>query len=216
MSSSTTGEDDPDNGNKPSHSGTSENILELNKMILNQKGKSSLAVGGQEFQNLAQNVQGFNIFILSPSQLKDLGLVAKMKNRKPSSIMYERKDGSTSAGIAEALATSQLVPLLEAQIMSPDALVSDRLNVTDSEGHQEVVGISLKSQSPKGSAVVNENKKEQSVQCVKLSRGVKRKRFSEAAGTSQKGSDMVRFSCSRYLVNKFRPSWKFIFSLHIV
>jgi hypothetical protein len=203
MSSPASGEDDPDDGHRSSHLGINDkNTLLFHKMILNQKGMCELDAGAQQLQNMPQNLQGFNVFILSPSKLKDLGLVTKMKNGKPV-IMNEIKDGSSAVNISEALSPSQLVPLLETQNISPEAVVPDRLNVTNLEGHKEV--ISLKSQSLKGSAVVSENKK--SMQHVKMYGGVKRKRFGEDAGTLQKGSNKVRLCCSLSVAITYRCNW---------
>jgi hypothetical protein len=72
---------------------------------------------------------------------------------------------------------------------------------------QEVAGISLKSQSIRGTAVVRENK-ERSPQCLKMPGGAKRKRPDEADGNMQKGQDKVRL-----LVNPFRPSWKVLLTV---
>jgi hypothetical protein len=190
MSASRVREDHPDNGSKPSHSDTTESTLQLSKMILNQNQISALDVGGQQSK-------GFNVFVLSPTQLKDIGLVVKMNNGKPT-IIRENKDGST----AKVLSTSHLVPLLQTPKISPETVAPDRMNATDSGLHQEVEGISLKSQSCRGSTVVRENK-EKSLQCLKVSTGVKRKRLDENDGYMQKGLDKVRL-----LVNTFRPIWK--------
>lgn len=189
MSASRVSEDHPDNGNKP-HSDTTENTLQLSKMTLNQKRISALDVGGQQ-------PQGFNVFVLSPTQLKDIGLVVKMNNGRPI-IMHENEDGST----AKVLSTSQLVPLLQTQKISPETVVPDRMNAADSGLHQEVAGISLKSQSRRVCTVVRGNK-EKSLQCLKVSTGSKRKRLDENDGNMQKGLDKVRL-----LVNTFRPIWK--------
>jgi hypothetical protein len=190
MSASRVSEDHPDNGNKPSHSDTTENTLQLSKTILNQKRISALDIGGQQ-------PQGFNIFVLSPTQLNDIGLVVKMNNGRPV-IMHENKDGST----AKVLSSSQLVPLLQTQKISRKTVVPDWMNATDSGLHQEVAGNSLKSQSLKWSTTVRENK-ERSLQCLKVSTGVKRKRLDENYGNMQLGLDKVRL-----LVNTFRPIWK--------
>jgi hypothetical protein len=181
------GKDGPDDGNRPSNSGTSDKTLQLNKIIVNQKGLCVLDGGKQQLQNL----QGCSIFILSPTQLKNLGLVAKMKNGKPV-IMNESKGGGTTESIAEPLSINQLVPLLESKNVSPDPVALDRANVTNSEGHVEVMEVSAKSHSLKESAIVDENK-EKSVQYVKMSGGVKRKRLGETTGNKQK-QPQVRFS----------------------
>jgi hypothetical protein len=195
MSSTSTGNDHTDDGNKSSYSGNRErNTLELNKLILNQEGMSALDVGGQQLQNMPHNLQGFKVFVFSPSKLKDLGLVTNMKTGKPN-IMHKNKDVSSAENTAEAL-SSHLVPLLETQNISHEVVVPDILNVTNSEGSGEVVGISLNSQSLKESAVVNENKNE-SMQSVKVCSGAKRKRFGEDTETLQKVSNKVRLSYSR-------------------
>jgi hypothetical protein len=208
MSSSAAGEDDPDDGHKSSHSGTSDkNTLQLNKMVLNQEEISALDAGGQQLQNIHQHSQGLNIFILSPSKLKDRGLVTKIKNGRP--VMPKSKDGSSAVNIPESSSPCQMVPLLETRNISPEAVIQDRLDVTHLEGHREVTGISFEPQSPKGSAVVNEHKR--SIQSMKIRGGVKRKRFGEDVGTLQKGSNKVRLSCSRSFTVTFRLSWKFLF-----
>jgi hypothetical protein len=181
------GKGDTDDGNRPSNSGTSDKTIQLNKIILNQKGLCALDAGKQQLQNL----QGCNIFILSPTQLKNLGLVAKMKNGKPV-IMHESKGGSTTESITEALSINQLVPLLESKNVSPDIVALDRASVTNSEGHLEVMEVSAKSHSVKESAIVDENK-EKGLQYVKMSGGVKRRRLGETAGNEQKQPE-VRFS----------------------
>jgi hypothetical protein len=195
MSSPSTGKDDTNNGNKSSYSGNRErNTLESNKMILSKEGMSALDVGGQQLQNMPHNLQGFKVLVLSPSKLKDLGLVTNTKTGN-TNIMHESKDESSAENIAETL-SSQLVPLLETQNISHEIVVPDILNVTDSEGSGEVVGISLNSQSLKESAVVNENKNE-SMQSLKVYSGVKRERFGEDTGTLQKVSNKVRLFYSR-------------------
>jgi len=186
MSSPIMGKDDPGDGNRPSNSRTSDKTIQLNKIVLNQNGLCGLDVGKQQLQNL----QGCNVFILSPTQLKNLGLVAKMKNGKPV-IMHESKGGSTTEIVSETLPINQLVPLLESTNMSPDTMAVDRANVTNAEGHLEVVEFTAKSHSLKDSAIVNENK-EKIVQYVKMSGGVKRKRIGETAGSKQKQPE-VRF-----------------------
>lgn len=165
MSASRVSKDDPDNGNKPPHSDTTENTLQLSK-----KRISALEVGGQQ-------PKGFNVFVLSPNKLKDIGLVVKMNNGRPI-IMHENKDGSTG----KVVSTSQLVPLLQTQKINLETVVPDRMNATDSGLHEEAAGISAKSQS-------------QSV-----STGLKRKRLEENDANMQKGLYKVRL-----LVNTFRP-----------
>jgi hypothetical protein len=192
MSHPTVSEDCPDNRNKLSHSDTTENTLQLSKIILNQKGTSALDVG--------QKLQGLNVYILSPTQLKDIGLVTKMSNGRPI-IMQENKDGSR----AEVVSSSQLVPLLQTQKISPETVVPDQTIATDSGVPQEVAGISHKAQSIRGSAIIRENK-ERSPQCLKMPGGVKRKRPDEADGNMQKGQDKVRL-----LANLLRPIWKGLF-----
>jgi hypothetical protein len=187
MSSPIIGKDDPDDGNRPSNSGTNDKAIQLNKIILNQKGLCALDVGKQQLQNL----QGFNIFVLSPTQLKNLGLVTKIKNGKPV-IMHESKDGSTIESITEALSTNELVPLLASKNVSPDTVVLDRENITNSEGHLEFVDVSAKSSSLKESAAENGNE-EKSAQYVEMSGGVKRRRLGKTAGNKQK-QPVVRFS----------------------
>jgi hypothetical protein len=174
------GRGDPDDGNRPSNSQTSDKTIQLNKIVLNQNGLCALDVGKQQLQNL----QGCNVFILSPTQLKSLGLVAKMKNGKPV-IIHESKGGSTTENIAETLSVNQLVPLLESKNVSHDTVAVARENVTNSEGHLEVVEVTARSHLLKESAIVNENK-EKSVHYVKMSGGMKRKRLGETAGSKQK------------------------------
>jgi len=186
MSSPVMGKDDPGDGNRPSNSRTSDKTIQLNKIVLNQNGLCALDVGKQQLQNF----QGCNIFILSPTQLKNLGLVAKMKNGKPV-IMHESKGGSTTENVTEALSVNQLVPLLESTNVIPDTVAVDRANVTDAEGHLEMVEFTATSHSLNDSAFVNENK-EKIVQYVKMSGGVKRKRIDETAGSKQKQPE-VRF-----------------------
>ncbi|XP_021918407.1 uncharacterized protein LOC110829207 isoform X4 [Zootermopsis nevadensis] len=179
--------DEPEDGHKSSHAGTSDkNTPQLNKMILNSKGMPVLDAGAQQLQNIPQNVQGFNVFIFSPSKLNDVGLVTKVKNGEPV-VVNDSKDGSSGVNTPEALAPGQLIPLLETQNISPEAVDPDRLNKTNLEGHREVTVISVKSQSRKGSAVVKENK--ESLQCLKMYGGVRRKRSGEDAGILQKGSN---------------------------
>ncbi|PNF18994.1 hypothetical protein B7P43_G12400, partial [Cryptotermes secundus] len=151
MSASRVSEDDPDNGNKP-HSDTTENTLQLSK-----KRISALDVGGQQ-------PKGFNVFVLSPNKLKDIGLVVKMNNGRPI-IMHENKDGSTG----KVVSTSQLVPLLQTQKINLETVVPDRMNATDSGLHEEAAGISAKSQSQS------------------MSTGLKRKRLEENDANMQKG-----------------------------
>lgn len=172
MSASRVSEDDPDNGNKPSHSDT-ENTIQLSKRRI-----SALDVGGQQ-------PKGFNVFVLSPNKLKDIGLVVKMNNGRPI-IMHENKDGSTG----KVLSSSQLVPLLQTQKINLETVVPDRMNATDSRLHQEAAGISLKSQSHR------------------VSTGVKRKMLEENDGNMQKGLYKVRL-----LVNTFRPIRKVLCSV---
>lgn len=179
MSSPVMGKDDPGDGNRPSNSRTSDKTIQLNKIVLNQNGLCALDVGKQQL-----HLQGCNVFILSPTQLKNLGLVAKMKNGKPV-IIHESKGGSTTENITETLSINQLGPLLESTNVSPDAVAVDRANVTNAEGHLEMVEFTAKSHSLKDSAIVNENK-EKTVQHVKMSGGVKRKRIGETAGSKQK------------------------------
>lgn len=186
MSSPVMGKDDPGDGNRPSNSQTSDKTIQLNKIVLNQNGLCALDVGKQQLQNL----QGCNIFILSPTQLNNLGLVAKMKNGKPV-IKHESKGGSTTENITETLSINQLVPLLESSNVSSDTVAVDRSNVTNVEGHLEMVEFTAKSHSLKDSAIVNENK-EKIVQYVKMYGGVKRKRIGETAGSKQKQPE-VRF-----------------------
>jgi len=186
MSSPVMGKDDPGDGNGPSHSRTSDKIIQLNKIVLNQNGLCALDVRKQQLQNL----QGCNVFILSPAQLNNLGLVAKMKNGKPV-IMHESKVGNTTENITETLSINQAVPLLASTNVSPDTVAVDRANVTNAEGHLEMVEFTAKSHSLKDSAIVNENK-EKIVQYVKMSGGVKRKRIGETAGSKQKQPE-VRF-----------------------
>ncbi|PSN45568.1 hypothetical protein C0J52_21370 [Blattella germanica] len=106
-------------GNNPSPSipGGSQ---KLNTMVLTQKNVSTLRTG-----------QGFNVFILSPSQLKDLGLVAKMKNGKPV-IVHDNVEGSTPSR-----------PIL------PKALEATPQPSPSAQADKAVVGISLKTKSLK-------------------------------------------------------------------
>jgi hypothetical protein len=169
MSLPTVSQNHPDNRNKLLRSDTTENTLQLNKITLNQKGISALDTEGQR-------PQGCNVYILSPAQLNDIGLVTKMSNGRPV-IMHESKDGST----AEVVSSSQLVPLLQTQKISPSTVIPDRMNATNSGACQEVAGISGKSRSLRGP------------QCVKMSEGVKRKRLEENDGNLQDGLYKVSF-----------------------
>ncbi|KAJ9574668.1 hypothetical protein L9F63_008200, partial [Diploptera punctata] len=95
MSAPAGNEDDP---------GVSRGKQKLNTVTLSEKNISAL-----------HSSKSFNVFILSPSQLNDLGLVTKVKNGKPV-IVHENKESSTAQNSNFTIEMSKVIPQSSDQI----------------------------------------------------------------------------------------------------